>query len=62
MPPKASVPVCGVKSCKHFQTVNYLLRCALGRNNKNKKGYHGPCPLYEPKEKAKRLPTWYEKT
>ena len=62
MPPKVSVPACGVKSCRHYRSINYRQRCALGRNNRNKENsYHGPCSLYEPKERAKRLPTWYGK-
>lgn len=61
MPPKAYVPACGIRSCKYFKTVKYLQRCGLGRSNKNGKNYYGICPLYEPKERAKRLPHWYKK-
>lgn len=58
MPPKASVPVCSVKSCKYFKRIKYQPRCILGRNNRNGKVYYKPCPQYEHREKKKRLRIW----
>lgn len=61
MPPKRSVPICVLSSCKHFKSVNYKRRCALGINNRHGKNYGGPCASYEPRENAKLLPEWYKK-
>ena len=60
MPPKPFAPVCKVTTCKHYKSVDFRPRCALGINNRHGRNYTGPCPSYEPKENAKSLPEWYK--
>lgn len=52
-------PICRVYSCKHNRRITVAL-CRLGHRNYHREGkYYGPCPHYQPREGAKKLPEWF---